>query len=272
MLYGTISQGYRRGGSNGTPTTGFFAESPAWLSYNPDTVVNYEVGVKGAWGNIVYNADVFYVDWHDPQLNTSTTNWGFFAVQNGKKAVTKGIELQIEGFAGNWHYGVGYTYTSAELGANLLAADGAYVINRDGARLPGAPEHTINGVVDYTVPFENGSDLVFHLDGYYQSSTLDTVFSKNISLNSVPGGLYFGQPKFYKELDGFWLFNASANYTMGNWNAILWMKNIFNQAAPTGEYTLAYMGTSPAQNYYGNASKSLIALPRTVGITLTFKY
>jgi hypothetical protein len=32
------------------------------------------------------------------------------------------------------------------------------------------------------------------------------------------------------------------------------------------------MGTSPQQNYYGNGSKALIALPRTIGLTLTYRF
>jgi hypothetical protein len=32
------------------------------------------------------------------------------------------------------------------------------------------------------------------------------------------------------------------------------------------------MGSYPAQNYAGNASKAIVALPRTVGITLDYKF
>ena len=82
------------------------------------------LGVKGKVENFVYNTDVFYVDWSDPQLNTSTTNWGFFAVQNGKSATTKGIEAQIDGYTAigitEWA-----TYTEATLGADLISANGA---------------------------------------------------------------------------------------------------------------------------------------------------
>lgn len=268
LFYATISQGYRRGGSNGTPTTGFFAESPAWLSYSPDTVVNYEAGLKGTWGDIIYNIDAFYVDWNKPQLNTATTFWGFFAVANGKSATTKGIEAQIDGYAGNWHYGLGYTFTQAELGADLYTADGLILINKKGADLPGAPEHILTGALDYTVPMDDDS-LTLHLDGYYQSKTQNTISSATSSLNSVD---YPGQPKYYAPMDGFAIFNASATYAMGDWTATAWVKNIFDSQGVTGVYTEAYMGTSPSQNYYGNASKEIYALPRTIGLTINYKF
>jgi iron complex outermembrane receptor protein len=274
QLYATIAQGYRRGGSNGIPTTGNFAESPSWLSYKPDTDIDYELGVKGRWQNMTFNADVFYVDWNNPQVNTATTNWGFFAVQNAKKATTKGVELQLAGQVGaNFHYGVGYTYTDARLADDAISADGVYIINTKGAQLPGAPQQQFNVSGDYTVPFNTSSSLNLHADGYYQSSTQDTLFSSMDSINTVPPpNPYAGQPKFYYPMPGFWIWNASASYNYAAWRAILWVKNIGNNAGVTGVYTPAYMGTSPQQNYDGNGSKALIALPRTVGLTLNYKF
>jgi len=282
MLYATVAQGYRRGGSNGTPTTGHFAESPAWLTYKPDTDVDYEVGVKGLWRGITYNADVFYVDWSNPQINTATTFWGFFAVQNAKSATTKGFEGQISGaLTDRLHYGLGYTYTDSQLGADLYSADGLVLINTKGAQLPGAPKHTVDGSLDYTWPLANASSLLLHLDGYYQSGTEDTIFSKTSFVNQTcllfppnttcTPGPYYGQPKFYAPMGGFAIFNASTTYLMDKWSATLWVKNIFDDKGTTGIYTQAYMGTYPDQNFYGNASKALNALPRTVGLTLDYK-
>ena len=274
LLYATVSQGYRRGGANGTPITGYFAESAAWLTYKPDTDLNYEVGVKGAIGSITYNADVFFVDWHNIQVNTATTNWGFFAVQNGAKATSKGFEAQIAGQLGErFRYGLGYTYTQAALGADLYAADGAYQINKKGAPLPGAPKHMLNVSADYSVPIGDSSSATLHVDGYYQSSTQDTIFSKNVSLNTAPlPNPYLGQPKFYYPLSGFMLWNTSASYPMGDWLATLWVKNVLDARAVTGVYTNAYMGTAPGQNYYGNGSKALNALPRTIGLTVNYNF
>src|SRR3546814_17559023 len=53
-LDATVSEGYRRGGTNGTPTTGNFAEDPAWTTYKSDTVRNHELGIKGRVGRMSY--------------------------------------------------------------------------------------------------------------------------------------------------------------------------------------------------------------------------
>jgi iron complex outermembrane receptor protein len=262
LWYATVAQGYRRGGSNGTPTVGRFAESPAWETYQPDTDIDYETGVKGVWHGITYNADIFYVDWKNPQINTSTTNWGFFAVQNGTKATTEGIETQINGnITDNLRYGLGYTYTNAVLGADLYAADGTYLINTKGAQLPGAPRNTVDGSLDYGIPLANSANIFLHLDGYYQSPTQDTIFREGLFSN-----------KYYYPMDGFSIWNVSATYQMDSWSAILWTKNLFDARGITGVYTQAYMGTSPAQNFYGNDSKELTALSRTIGLTVNYKF
>jgi outer membrane receptor protein involved in Fe transport len=65
MAYGTISEGYRRGGSNAVPLSGVFAEDPAWQRYDSDTVTNYEIGIKGTGEQAFFNVDFFYVDWKD---------------------------------------------------------------------------------------------------------------------------------------------------------------------------------------------------------------
>lgn len=257
QLYATVSQGYRRGGANGVPTTGHFAESPAWEFYRPDTVLNYEVGLKGLIGGLTYTADVFYTNWKNPQLNTATTNWGFFAVQNMGRAVSKGVELEVQGKLGeHFTYGLGYAYTDAYLAENAYAADGAYLINVAGTALPGVSRNHFNASGNYA--FNAGPGIVtLHMDASYQSS----------SQNSISAS-----PLFKYTLPGFTLWNASASYAVRDWTAILWLKNITNAHGITGVYTTQYMGTSPAQNFFGNDSKLITTLPRTVGVTLTYRF
>ncbi len=257
QLYATISEGYRRGGTNGTPTTGPFAEDSAWTTYDSDTVLNHEIGIKGSAGTLTYNADLFYVDWKNPQVNSATTNWGFFAVQNADAASTRGVELELAGSIGEgFSYGLGYTYTDAQLDTDAVAADGAYVYGLDGTRLPGAPEHRFNASGSYGIPFGNAL-LTFRGDIYYQSETENA-----LSLS----------PRFKYTLDSFSLLNLSATYAIDAWDMTLWLKNVTDTDGVTGVYTTQYMGTSPEQNYFGNGSKALVTLPRTLGLTLSYRF
>lgn len=259
MVYATISEGYRRGGSNAVPLTGTFAEDPGWQIYQADSVVNYEVGMKGKTENFTYDLSAFFIDWSDPQLNTATTNWGFFAVQNGSSAQTKGLEAQIDGyFSDEWHYNLGYAYVDAKLTEDFFAPDNAVTpVAIDGARLPGAPEHMLNWALDYTRTLDSGWTSFSRVDGSYQSDTQNGV---GVS------------PTFNVPIDGFSLWNASTTLSKGPVSASLWVKNVFNEEGVTGVFTEAYMGTSPSEGYFGNANKQLISLPRTIGATGSYRF
>jgi len=260
LLYATISEGYRRGGSNAVPLSGTFAESPLYQTYTPDSVVNYEAGVKGTRSNLSYDLSVFYIDWSDPQLNVGTTNWGFFAVVNGEKARTYGLEASLDGYLNDdWHYSLGYAYVNAKLGADFFAPDRpspAAPFAFDGATLPGSPEHQLNGVLDYTTEFGQWASFT-RLDGYYQSGTRNVVGTS---------------PRFDADLGGFAILNLTQTFSKDAVSLSLWLKNITNEAGVTGVFTEAYMGTAPAIEYFGNANKEIIALPRTFGATVRYDF
>lgn len=257
QLYATVSEGYRRGGANGTPETGFFAEDPAWQFYESDTVRNAEIGLKGMGEGFTYTADVFQTRWKDPQINTSTTNWGFFAVANMGRAETKGLELEVQGRLGEtFGYALGYTYTDAQLTREAISADGLYVISPKGARLPGTSKQRVNVAGNWFVPTGAGA-LNFRIDGAWQSSAPNA-----LSVN----------PLFAATLPAFSVWNALASYSRGDWTASLWLKNIANTRGVTGIYKAEYMGTNPAEGFFGNSSKAITTIPRTLGATFTWNF
>ncbi len=257
LAYVTVSEGYRRGGSNAVPLTGTFAEDPAWQIYSADTVINYEAGIKGRTGDLTYDVSLFYVDWEDPQLNTATSNWGFFAVRNGESARTYGLEVALDGYlTDEVRYQVGYAYVDAELTGDVLAPNGA-ILGVDGDRLPGSPEHMINWALSYDTDISREWSLFLRTDGNYQSDTR----------NAIGTGTRFNVP-----IDGFALFNATASVSNGPLTLSAWIKNIFDEEGVTGLFTEAYMGTAPGEGYFGNGSKEFISLPRTVGVTASMQF
>ena len=79
-------------------------------------------------------------------------------------------------------------------------------------------------------------------------------------------------PVYNVQLGGFQLWNFSTTLAGDKWDATLWAKNLLNDAGVTGLFTEAYMGTYPIEGYYGNGSKRFISLPRTFGVTLTWRF
>lgn len=277
QLYATVSEGYRRGGANavnlGKPAVeggSIFTDYPVWLYYKPDTLINYEVGIKGILGrNLTYTADVFWADWQNPQLNTATTYGGYFAVQNMGEARSRGLEFSAQGRVGDsFQYGGGYAYTDAELTEDAYTPDaglpsrtvpGAVIdgfIAPAGTRLPGVSKHRLNAYANYTIAAQGGA-VTFHVDGNYQSSAENSISQSEAFKYTLPG---------------FTMWNASVGYYATQWSAILWLKNITNVKGATGIYKKQYMGTAPAEGFYADSSKLLTAVPRTIGVTFAYKF
>ncbi len=191
MLYATYSQGYRHAGSNAVPTTGKYGENPDYFTFDSDTIDNYELGFKGRTDRLNYSASVFYADWQNPQLNTATSNWGFFAAINGKSATSTGIELELSGqLADSLSYSLGYTYADSKLTAdvyqpagNFYATGGRPVFNdrvaADGDRLPGTAKNIFSVSLTHDVTLGNGIEINTVLSGYYQSDVLNSLGDDN---------------------------------------------------------------------------------------------
>ena len=261
MLYATFSQGFRRGGANAIPTSGFFAElNPETVQfYAADTVNNYELGIKGYTNRWRYSADIFYVDWQDPQLNTASAWWGFFMAQNGDSAATSGLELEAAWAAtDNLIVNFGYSYINAELTDDLYQPQTGGLIADDGHRLPGTAEHVGTISFDHQYNLNNGWTLASRLLAYYQGDSINSVQDTSIQ----------------ETFDSFALFNASVAIITDHWNFSLFAKNLGNEEGITGSYPEAYMSTDTGifENYYGNNQRNYITQPRTFGISATYRF
>lgn len=260
MVYGTISEGFRRGGSNAIPKPpSFFAEPNAEAAeiYTADTVRNFEVGIKGTGDRVRYSADIYYVDWQDPQLNTTTIWYGFFMAQNGESAATSGIELEAQYLlSDSLVLSLGYGHVKAELTADLLHPQNNAVVAEDGHRLPGTAENVASASLQHTLDMSSGLSLTSTLSAYYQSDSINSVQDTSIQAT----------------FDAFSLWNFQTTLGSENWSASLFIKNIGDEQAVTGNYPAAYMSsdTNVFENFYGNNQRQYIATPRTIGLALKY--
>jgi outer membrane receptor protein involved in Fe transport len=91
MAYIRVATGYRPGGPN-TETPG------AAPTFAPDTVTNYEVGLKGTvWDSLLsFDVTAFQINWDDIQLQNTALPSQFLFFENGKAARSRGLELAAE--------------------------------------------------------------------------------------------------------------------------------------------------------------------------------
>lgn len=216
-VYATFSQGFRRGGVNAFPLSGYYQESSAILNYKPDTDNNYEIGVKGAFeGGLRYSADVFYITWKDPQIGLSTPNTWPVAV-NGKSAVSKGVELELNTpvVVRDLNLMLAYTYTDARLtqsfclpggnGTGIPGPNGFFpcgIQGLNGERLPGTPDDDLSATLTYKQGLGTGQRLTYTISEDYRGSIINSVGS--VSNNAIPP----------ITLGGYALLNASITANM----------------------------------------------------------
>jgi outer membrane receptor protein involved in Fe transport len=264
MIYGTVSEGFRRGGANAVPSLDNgdpFGEpnADAIRVFGTDEVTNFEIGIKGRFENMTYTASAFYVDWDDPQLNTVTSWYAFYIATNGDSAVTQGIELEVDGtIMDSVNYRIGYTWVDAELDEDFISPQTGDLVAEDGATLPGTPEHVLSASLDKTWAIGD-IDLVTRINAYYQDET-ENYINQESMLNET--------------FDSFWLINASATLLMDNWQFVVFGKNLGDEEGVTGAFPSSHWSfdTGVFENWYGNGNRQMITQPRTVGASVSYRF
>jgi outer membrane receptor protein involved in Fe transport len=145
-LYAQAAEGYRVGQNNPAippdPVTG----APRGGPYGPDSLWNYELGVKSDWldSHLRINAAVYYIDWTHIQIDLDTPDH-FSYIGNAGRATSKGTEVEIMARpTERWELSSGLSYTDAR-----LAQDAPSLGAVNGSRLPGSPQFQISNVAQY---------------------------------------------------------------------------------------------------------------------------
>lgn len=267
-VYATFSQGFRRGGVNAFPVTGFYQESAEILTYKPDTTNNYEIGVKGVFeGGLRYSTDVFYIDWKNPQIGLSTPNTWPVAV-NGKSAVSKGFELEITTplVIKNLELTFAYSYTDAKLtqGFCLPGGDGTGNPNGffpcgiqgfSGERLPGTTDNDGSATLTYSQLLSARRTIIYSITENYRGSVLNSLGT--VVNNAIP----------LTTLGGYALLNASISATLTDHLQVgLFGSNLLDKRAVIGAPVREVPFLGNLANIYS------INRPREMSLRLTYNW
>ena len=269
MLYGTVSEGYRIGGSNGvTPCPDniddidrqIICTLPDEVSYKPDNITNYELGFKSTWLNnhFHFNAALFMVDWKDAQVGTFAQNGGVDITVNAAQVDTRGIEMSTRALITDQIVGYAtYAYTSAELAKDAPLLNDFFGNEAlDGDRLPGTAEHQFSLGLNYTTEINDDIGLDVNYGLTYQSDVYTQVGLVNMG----------------EKLPGYALSNLSAAFSKDNWRVTLYANNLFDKYAYSSARRTAAditLNNDPAlQRYYGH----YIVTPRKVGVKFEYLF
>jgi iron complex outermembrane receptor protein len=241
--YGTISKGYKSGGVQEAPI-------PEFQTYDPETLWNYEVGMKGDfWENrLRINAALFYMDWQDLQVafqeNYQDENGDFQlfgGVNNAEQATSKGAELMVTTLlTENLIVNVNIGYLDAKFDDFIAVVDSKnYVL--DGRTIPNSPEWTVNADAEYTFRLTDAWDSFVRLEYTYRDAIEPT----------VPSVVYEGFPW---DVPSYYFFNLRAGLTRENWRIVAYVENLTDENYYTNAYQKAFSGglhIEPSWQKYG---------------------
>ena len=266
-VYATFSQGFRRGGANSFPLDGFYREPAQILQYTPDKANNYETGLKGVFANGArYSADIYYIDWQNPQIGVYTPVNLWPVVVNGSKAESKGFEAEahLPFLTPGLEFTMGYAYVDAKLTKSfcLPAGDGSGLPNGNvpcgifgtaGEALPGTPKNSASASLTYTEVLNHVGRITYSLNGTYKSAILNALPNAAIIQSYNPG---------------YFLGNASITWKEDEHLTIgLIGTNIFDRRAVVGS---PLRTTWPLIGTQGNIYT--ITTPREIGLRATYHF
>lgn len=286
MAYFTYSEGYRFGAgnslglcsdeilddvANGIPVGQQQCALPSEFDYAPDETKNYEVGIRSMWldSRLTVNGAIYYIDWEDPQLDSTTLLAQLPITINGDGAATQGVELSFEWLiTENFSLRGSYAYTDAELtddvkdlvstveppGFSPIRVDG-----KDGDRLPGSPEHQGTIFASWVGPI---GDMDLNID--YGISAISDVITKA------------GERGNGESLSGFAVHNFAAGLTTDRWNVTFYVDNLLDEYAETAVrtdtarvQTVSDINGDPVymRSYFHNMIR-----PRTIGLRASYRF
>jgi outer membrane receptor protein involved in Fe transport len=255
-LYANYSEGFRRGGANAVATSGPFAETDNLVTFDPDTVESYEIGLRGQLGDLSFTTDIYYMDWEDPQIEGLTPSGYWYAVINASSARNYGFDLEVQGnVSDRLVASIGYAWVKAEIAEDFaVESAGGAIIGEKGNTLPGVPEHSLTLSLDWLQPnLFGGWDGTVNTNLSYRSEVWT-----DLETNSRA-----------QELDGFALVNASWSMEKADTRLTFFVDNIFSERGVTAINTITAVGSGdPLLESYGE----FVMRPRTMGLRVSYVF
>jgi iron complex outermembrane receptor protein len=257
MLYYTYSEGFKS-------AVGQLGQTDAGVA-EPETIDNHELGAKTSLldGSMILNAAVFSYDLENLQLARTLPAGGGGSgfvnrFENAAKVSGNGAEVELYWQATDeFSLTAGLSWLDVEFDeydtvdafdpCNILASCDPVFESFAGNTTRNTPEFAYNLHGAYEMPLANGASLALTADVSYKDEQFFSEFN-----NSV------------EHTDDYTLFDASVMYKSGDgrWSAGLWGKNLTDEFAEAGSFTVSLSRTVGA----------LYLAPRTYGAVFEYNF
>ncbi|QQX81156.1 TonB-dependent receptor [Shewanella sp. KX20019] len=222
----SFQKGYRSGG------VGINTARANVYEYDPEFTYNYEFSFRSTWldGDLVANANLFYVDWQDQQVTVqlSPNRYDTETVNAGQSNV-KGFELELSYQASDelaLYASLGQAKSEFTDFVISIPTETTPIVNDLSGRQFTAPEWSGNIGATYTA--DNG--IFANLNANYASGSPNRV-------NPYREGLKEGDAEFDLQNDSRTLVNMQLGYEWQDIGIYLQGKNLFDEEYITTNFT-----------------------------------
>jgi len=247
FAYLKTSSGFRAGGTN--------QRGPA-LSFKPETVKDYEVGLKSEWfeHKLRLNVDIYDSEYKDIQRSVYVlANGGIVtAIENAASARIQGLELEATALlTDNFRLTANGAFTDPKYLSYTGLTSAGMPLDLSGNAFPNVSKWQGSVTATYTIPEAFGKTV----------ATLD--YSYRTTLDYQPDNHAAGfNSAAYTIQSGYGLLDGRASQYLTAWNVEIgvWARNITNKVYNAGANDFTAAGLGYAYTIPGN--------PRTYGVDI----
>ncbi len=261
MIYALYSEGFRLGGNNSLRA----AQSGGLpLTYEPDKLENYEIGLKSQWldNRLMLNVSLFFMEWSNIQLNAYASGdndpWWLRGTFNGSRAEQKGIELNGElRFTSNFSMEGSVSLMDPEFSEDFVEPNGNVV--EKGSPMPNSPEEKFWISAEYRLPglfardgeFWTRASYTYQGEFWNNRTAIRTDNRDQIIPSSSSTTLQLG----YSSNSG--------------WDAALIVRNLFDEA------DMGWLSSADYGTFFGDSRFRYVRTlqrPRTISLSFTKRW
>jgi len=246
MVYGLAAKGFRPGGANNIPGL-----ASALLAYSPDSLWNYETGVKSQWFDrrLTLNAAAYQIDWSNMQISATSANGAFSYLTNAGKARIKGFEVEA---VARPIRGLTLQATAAWVDAQLTEdqANSTILITGStglrGDKFPNVADFSGSASAEYSWPLKGDLNGLLRADYAYVGESASQ---------------FRPTYRYYEKQGDYGYANLRGGVEGPDWGAYLFVNNVTNE--------VGLMSVSSALN---NKQQVVSINPRTAGFQVRKRF
>jgi len=253
-LFALLSRGYKAGGFNPSLARalgGSGTPGRAAIAYDPESLVNYELGIKGSWlgGRLDATASLFWMDRRDMQVRSSgqyTDNPNDFVfITSNAEGHAWGLEASPSMQATeHWRLHGSLGLLRSEVGAYTLERESDIQGELVGRSFAHAPPYTLNLGASYLGP---------------------SGWTGRVDINAV--GSYYFDYSHDEKSGSYRTVNLKFGKEWAHWALYGWVRNLLDEEYFTRGFSF---GLEPPLFERGRYTK--LGDPRHYGVTVTYRY